>query len=793
MTTAAPQQLLFAPATLSLPSGVTGRIVKQVVDRGDWRIVLVQVDGTSEPERWAGVFPRPADGAIVEATGTHKPDRRGDGMMFWVEALIEKPPTTPEGIALWLADNIDGIGKATGRKIVAHFGMNVIEVLDADPSRIAEVPGLKPKVVEEIGKSWPEKRALAATTIYLLSIGVTPGIARRVVEKLGARARHVVEHDPYSLTEIDGIGFSTADTIAQKAGMTFDAPARIEAAIVHVLREFTYDKGHTYSGIDQVVRAAVKLAGIPADHVRGVIDGMDGQDGRVVFFEKDGETVMAAAGIHKAETRIAERLKAILAAPPREPAPPPDPAGHLRAVLEGLPAESRDMREHLTKRIEEILRENPPAPPPRPLPELVDEAIADFERESGMALAPAQREAVRLAAASKVLVITGAPGTGKSASLKAILNLFERGGLHVVLCAPTGRAAKRMNEATDHDAATIHRTLCWDARSKRFLVDEEHPLNTDVMVMDESSMVSVDLARDLLIALRDGTRVIFMGDVDQLPSIGPGAVLRDVIRSERVPTVRLTQIFRQAEGSEIVAQSQRVNRGEKPSGQPGPEGEFFVLNRSDGAAAADTVVEMVVNRIPSRFDIHPLDVQVLTPMHKGKAGTIALNRRLQDALNPLEPGASEIVRGKDDDAARFRVGDKVAQTKNDADNDVYNGDVGTVIAIEGGTEEQPKKTLRARFDGGREVTYDPSMFGNLTLAYAMSIHRSQGSTFQAVVQVMLTEQMIMLSRPLLYTGITRPRRLCVLVTDPRALRLALAETRREDRRTHLATLLATDS
>ncbi len=413
--------------------------------------------------------------------------------------------------------------------------------------------------------------------------------------------------------------------------------------------------------------------------------------------------------------------------------------------------------------------------PARPLFGL-EASLRAFEKAVSVELAPEQRRAVEAAAKDKVVVVTGGPGVGKTTIVRAILSVFERARLDVRLAAPTGRAAKRMSEATGKPASTLHRLLDYDPRLRKFTRDAEHPLGADALIVDEASMVDVELARALLVALSSAARLVIVGDVDQLPSVGPGAVLRDVIDSGAVPTVRLERIFRQASASRIVSNAHAMLHGRAPESAAAddPNADFFIVQRTEADEAARTVVELVSQRIPRRFGLHPRDdVQVLTPMHRGPAGTQALNAALQVALNP--EGPSLVRRG-----VTYRVGDKVMQTRNDYEREVYNGDLGVITAV-----EPKEERLIVRFEG-REVPYEDVQLDLLILAYATSIHKSQGSEYSAVVVPILTAHFVMLSRNLVYTAVTRAKKLCVLVADPRAIKVALAETRREDRLTRLA-------
>jgi exodeoxyribonuclease V alpha subunit len=410
----------------------------------------------------------------------------------------------------------------------------------------------------------------------------------------------------------------------------------------------------------------------------------------------------------------------------------------------------------------------------------VDAALADFEKQWGLVLAPLQRAAVEAAAANAICVITGGPGVGKTTIVRAVLNVFTRSRLRIRVAAPTGRAAKRLVESTGREATTLHRLLEFEPRSRRFQRDRNRRLDADVVVVDEASMVDVPLASALVSALPNAARLVVVGDADQLPSVGPGAFLRDLLQSGAVSTVRLNEIFRQAERSHIVVNAHRVLAGELPetADKDDPRADFFVIARRDPDEAASTVLELVLERIPKRFGLSPeRDIQVLTPMHRGAVGTIALNQRLQEALNP---GGRPLAQA----GGRLRVGDKVMQTRNDHEREVYNGDLGVIASV-----DEETGTVHVRF-AEHEAEYEPADLDALVLAYATSIHKSQGSEYPAVVVPLLTTHFVMLSRNLLYTAVTRARRLCVVVADPRALRMALAETRKEDRATSLVERIA---
>jgi len=670
-----------------------------------------------------GNFPAVGPGTRVRVTGTYVEDKR-HGKQFKVQSLVELAPDTIKGLEKYLGSGVlPGVGPGFASRIVAKFGMDSLSVLDNQPARLTEVAGLGAQRVKEITDAWQAQRQASNLMLLLQTHGASPRLALLIVKRYGERAAEIVQASPYRLAlDVRGVGFKTADRIARSLGIAGDHPERAQAGLMHELRGVS-DQGHVCTTRSDLVTRAAQMLAIDEAHVEAALETLWAQERIVV----EGDLVYLWR-LHRAETDVAAAIEQLLKAP-----------GH---ALTGL-----------------------------------DSALARFEKQRGFSLAETQRNAVALCAREKVCVITGGPGVGKTTIVQAIVSVIAGAKLRLRLAAPTGRAAKRLSEATGSDASTLHRLLEYDPRSLAFQRNRDNPLEVDALIIDEASMVDLPLAAALLEALPTHARLVIVGDNDQLPSVGPGAFLRDLIESGVVPTMRLNEIFRQAHESGIVKNAHRILVGEQPEGATDAGGDFFVLDRRAAEDAADTIVKLVTERIAERFGLDPKrEVQVLTPMHKGPAGTEALNQRLQAALNPTGDGLS--LRGQ-----VLRVGDKVMQTKNDYDRDVYNGDVGVVSSV--ATEA---RTLKVRFDG-REVTYEDNAIEALTLAYAASIHKSQGSEYPAVVIPLLTSHFVMLSRNLVYTGVTRARRVCVLVADPRALSVALAETRRELRVTQLAARL----
>jgi exodeoxyribonuclease V alpha subunit len=642
------------------------------------------------------------------------------GRQFKAETVTQIRPATIEAIKRYLGSGlVKGVGHVTAKRIVDFFGLETLDVLDRMPERLLQVPGVGKHRTGLIAKAWADQQEIKQVMLFLQGHGISTGLAVKIYKQYGDQSVQIVSKDPYRLaTDIFGIGFRTADKIAQDLGLPPDSAGRIGAGVIFALNEGT-DNGNVYLPRAELVEQAAQMLELDPAALETVI------------------TNLIARGDIMQETipNGLERIEAIYLPP-------------MFYSEKGSAARMRTMANAPTSRLSDLIR-------------------ADWDRllagQSGpVALSQQQQGAVKQALTNKITVLTGGPGTGKTTTLRAVIDVLGRTRHKFMLASPTGRAAKRLSEATGQPARTIHRMLGFSPAERGFVYNEENPLDTDMVIVDEASMIDLVLFYNLLKAIRPDTHLLLVGDVDQLPSVGAGDVLRDVIRSGIAPVTRLDVIFRQEETSQIIRNAHRINQGELPD-TTNQSSDFFVFTEEDPEKAADLLVNVVLERIPNKFGLDPVkDIQVLAPMYRSAVGVVALNNILQEKLNPAGRMAERRIAGR-----LFRVGDKVIQTRNNYDKDVFNGDIGRVHSLDL-TEQEMIVVIDGRF-----VKYDWSEADELTHAYCISVHRSQGSEYPCVVLPMLTQHYMMLQRNLLYTAVTRAKKLVVLVGTRQAIGIAV--------------------
>jgi len=653
-------------------------------------------------------------GEWITASGIWLNDRT-HGLQFKAHFLKTSAPSSLDGIEKYLGSGmIKGIGPVYAKRLVRMFGKDVFDIIEASPDRLREVEGIGPKRADKITAGWADQKVIREIMVFLHQNGVGTARAVRIFKTYGTDAVQVMSENPYRLAkDIRGIGFRTADLIAEKLGIEKTAMIRIRAGISFALTE-AMGNGHCGLPRAELIGLAEKLLEVPAPLIESALAEELMEETVTADRVGDAECVFLT-GLYLAERGIAEQIKRIRSGP--------------------LPWHAID----------------------------ADKALPWIEQKTGLALADSQAEAVRLALRSKIMVITGGPGVGKTTIVNSILRILAAKRVNLLLCAPTGRAAKRMTEATEMEAKTIHRLLEFDPKAFGFKRDLENPLDCDLLVVDESSMVDVMLMQSLLKAVPDHAALLIVGDIDQLPSVGPGQVLADIIGSDAVPVMRLTEVFRQAAESKIITTAHAINAGRMPDLSP-PDGDtdFYFVPAADPEQAVARIVELVSKRIPNRFGFDPIrDIQVLCPMNRGGVGARSLNIELQAALNLA--GEKKVERF----GWTFAPGDKVMQIENDYDKDVYNGDIGMIDDV-----DLDEGEVAVNFDG-RTVSFVFGELDTLVPAYAATIHKSQGSEYPVVVIPVMTQHYAMLQRNLIYTGVTRGKKLVVLVGQARAVAIAV--------------------
>lgn len=754
-------------------------------EESGWAAVRVDPDGGGLPVQAKGPMPGVSLGDPVRLAGRFVRDPRW-GPQLQVTSYEPRIPTSEEGIRRYLGSGlVEGIGSGLAARLVDFFGSATLEVIEHQPERLKEVEGIGPKRARAIREALGQQREIKQVMVFLQGHGLSPGKAVAVYKRYGSGAVAQIRQNPFRLAEdVFGIGFATADRMAAALGIGPEAPFRIQAGLELTLSQ-AGEEGHLYLPEEELTLRAAALLDVDEALVSGEMPHMV-ESGRIRVEEVSGPSgapVRACyrPGTLRAEVELAARLRALAAADAAASFAAASFAAASSAAASSAAASSATASIAAASRIPASSSRHPRLSPGATTPQALARATARI----GITLASAQTKAVETALGSKVTVITGGPGTGKTTILRVLLQLAEDAGLTAELAAPTGRAAKRMHEATGRPARTLHRLLEFLPRAGGFQRTAERPLECDLLVVDETSMLDVFLARAMLRAVPDSAQLVLVGDVDQLPSVGPGAVLQQIIASGRVPVVRLTEVYRQAARSQIVVCAHQVNRGQVPTPPPseGPgsaPGEVFVMHVEDATRAAELIERMVCHRIPQRYGLDPLeDIQVLSPTRRGQTGTERLNALLQNALNPS--GEALERRGR-----ILRVGDRVMQIRNDYDKEVWNGDQGRVVRFDPSPEGQPHKTrIQVAFDG-RLVEYAEQELDQLLLSYACTVHKSQGSEFPAVLLPLFSEHYLMLQRNLLYTALTRARTLFVLLGSPRAIRRAVQNDQVRLRYTALA-------
>ena len=678
------------------------------------------------------------------------------GMQFQVEICEQTLPATVAGIRRYLGSGlVKGIGGRLAERIVDHFGIHTLEVIEHEPERLREVADIGPKRTRLIAAAWEEQKQVKEIMLFLHSYGVSTNLAVKIYKQYGNQALSIVKSDPYRLAQdIYGVGFKTADRIAQALGLPKDHPTRLEAGLVYVMQQAT-DDGHVYLPRPEAVEKAAGLLETAPELLLPALERLEGADRvrqEVLPFPPGNAPTEQFATDHTAEQPL--EMQSGMGGP-----------GAAEATgIYGYPAVYLTPLYHSETSVAQQMSRLAGVWPTH-LSDLPPAFIAIDPQ-----LSPEQQSAIRTAIGHPVSILTGGPGTGKTTAMKALIAALESAGKRYALASPTGRAAKRLSQATGRPASTIHRLLGFSP-GEGFKFNAANPLRLDLLVVDEASMLDLLLANHLLKALEPGTHLLLVGDVDQLPSVGAGDVLRDVIASEVAPVTRLSIIFRQAAHSHIITNAHRINQGQMPvfpsvdkTEVASSAGDFFLFPAEKPEEAADWVQDLVCNRIPHKFGLHPRDeIQVLAPMYRGAAGVNSLNERLQASLNPPSPSKPE----KSLFGQLMRVGDKLMQIQNNYDKDIYNGDIGYLYAI-----DLIEQNLTIDFDG-RAVVYDWSEADQLVPAYAISVHKAQGSEFPAVVIPLVTQHYLMLQRNLLYTAVTRAKKLCVLVGSKRAIAIAV--------------------
>lgn len=709
--------------------GQIERITYTNLENG-YTVARLKVFGRRDMVTVVGTLMDPVPGEVLKLRG-HWDYHPRYGEQFKIIDCEKKVPATEYGIRKYLGSGlIKGIGPKIAERIVNTFGSNTLDVIEDRIDHLGRIDGIGQKRIDMIRRAWQEQKEIRAVMMFLQSHGVGSGYATKIFKQYGNDSIPVVTENPYRLAmDIFGIGFVTADHIAEKLGFDKNSPLRAEAGIVYTLHQLA-DTGHVFYPLKQLTEKCADMLQISSEIIAVALAGLS-TDRKIVVEDLNadpeiGDQAVYLSKYYLCETRIARRLLHLLNEPK-----------NIRSVDEAR-------------------------------------AIEWVQKRSAIHLTPKQIDAVRSALKSKVLIITGGPGTGKTTIIRSIINIYKAMKARILLAAPTGRATKRMSEASGHDASTIHRLLEFSVAGSGFKKDEKHPLKCDILIIDEASMIDTILMHHLLKAVPEGATLILVGDINQLPSVGAGNVLRDIIDSGTIPVSRLSEIFRQAGKSHIIINAHRVNRGLLPiNDKQAHDPDFYFIDQENPEKAVDIILKLVRDRIPSRFGLDPFnDIQVLTPMNKGIVGAINLNRMLQDTLNPAQDA---VVRGQ----KRFRPGDKVMQIRNNYEKEVFNGDIGTIAHIDPDVQQ-----IVISFDGS-QIDYTYADLDEVVPAYAISIHKSQGSEYPAVIIPILIQHYVMLQRNLIYTAITRGKHLVVIVGSKKAMAIGVKNNTPQKRYTWL--------
>lgn len=678
---------------------VVERITYQNPENG-YAVLKVNMKDYRDLVTVVGTFGDLFVGTVLLCEGYWHEDRKY-GRQFKAAKWEEVLPATAYGIEKYLGSGmIRGIGPKYASRIVERFGTDTIDIIDSQPEKLLEIPGIGKERLRRIRESWEQQKEVKNIMIFLQNYGVSTAFATKIFKTYGNDSIRVVQENPFRLADdIWGIGFKTADALAEKMGWQKDDPLRCRSGLFYTLNQLSED-GHVYATREQLTQAAAELLEVDLSPVEQAVEHAIRQEDLI----EENDAVYLPAFYH-AEKGVADKLLKLLHAPTQMS------LSHVDFDL--------------------------------------------IERQTGIAYDDIQKMAITTALSENIVIITGGPGTGKTTITRGILQALQQSRQKVLLAAPTGRAAKRLSEATGKDARTIHRLLEFKP-PQGYQRNADHPLEGDVLIVDEASMIDIILMNALLNAIPEEMKLVIIGDTDQLPSVGPGNVLRDMIESDVIPVVRLTRIFRQAQRSRIVMNAHRINEGKFPNITNGRNTDFFFLEQEDPEAAAEEIVNLIENRLPRAYGLSPFEIQILTPMQRGVIGAAALNTRLQQLLNPQE---QVLHRG----GIAFGQRDKVMQIRNNYDKDVYNGDIGTVTKV-----DLDERMLYAEFDG-RTVSYEVSELNELVLAYATTVHKSQGSEYPIVIMPIMMSHFVMLQRNLIYTGITRAKKIMILVGQKKAL------------------------